>query len=64
LAGLEFLQPEWLRQQLREWNDLPHRQDNFEGLVCRCLLASEGLLRCGVCRATRPRLATAEGRSI
>lgn len=43
LAGLSFRQPEWLRQQIREWNDLPHRRDTFEGLVCRCLLTSEGL---------------------
>lgn len=43
LAGLGFRQPEWLRQQLREWNNLPHRRDTFEGLVCRCLLTSKGL---------------------
>lgn len=40
---LSFNKPDFLRQLHREWNDLPHRQENFESLVLRCLLTSESL---------------------
>jgi len=43
LASLDFNKPDLLRKLLREWNSLPHRQDNFELLVCRSLLTSESL---------------------